>query len=167
MSAFRGGDLFRLRVLHITLAQAIVLVTYVAIALLTILQVFTRYVMGDPLSWTEELARYSFMWLIFVGMVLSLNRGAHASVDILSGYCQGVSRKVVELAVHCISLALFAVMCYHGYLLFVMSSGQLSPAMRISIMVPYASLPFGCALMVIEEIFILAKILRSGTGGQA
>jgi TRAP-type C4-dicarboxylate transport system permease small subunit len=167
MATFQAGKLFGLRALHITLAQAIVLVTYVAVTLLTILQVFTRYVIGDPLPWTEELARYCFMWLIYTGMVLALNKGTHASVDVLAMYCKGVSKKVVMAAIHCISIMLFAVMLYYGYLLFAMVSGQLTPAMRISMMIPYASLPFGSALMIIEEIFILAKILRGDAGGQA
>jgi TRAP-type C4-dicarboxylate transport system permease small subunit len=167
MATFQAEKFFSLRVLHLTLAQAIVLVTYTAVTLLTILQVFTRYVMGDPLPWTEELARYSFMWLIYAGMVLALNKGTHASVDVLLMWCKGVSKKVVLAAIHLISIALFAVMLYYGYMLFAMVSGQLSPAMRISMMVPYASLPFGSALMIIEEFFILAIILRSDTGGQA
>ena len=162
-----GGKYFGLRVLHITLAQAIVLVTYSAVTVLTILQVFMRYVAGDPLPWTEEAARYCFIWLIFVGMVLALNKGTHASVDILASLCKGVGRKAVELAVHIISIALFAVMCYQGYLLFAMVSNQLSPAMRISMQIPYGALPFGCALMIIEDFFIVARILRGDSGGKA
>jgi TRAP-type C4-dicarboxylate transport system permease small subunit len=152
--------------LHLTLAQAIVIVTYSAVAIFTILQVFTRYVLGDPLAWTEELARYSFMWLIYAGMVISLNRGTHASVDVLVPMLRGVSKKMAMAAIHCISIALFAVMLYHSTLLFAMVGGQLSPAMRISMMVPYASLPFGCLLMIIEEVFLLTEILRGDTGGE-
>jgi TRAP-type C4-dicarboxylate transport system permease small subunit len=159
----------RLRTLHLTVAQGIVLVTYSAVAVLTVLQVFARYVLGDPLPWTEEAARYAFIWLIFTGMVISLHRGTHASVDILLMLCKGVGKKRVRVGIHCISIALFSVLCWHGYLLFDMVQGQLSPAMRISMMIPYAALPFGCALMVIEEMFLLTGILRGDTedtGGQ-
>ena len=161
MSEPSGHRPFALRRLHLTLAEAIVLVTYVAVVLLTSLQVFSRYVFGNSLPWTEEMARYCFMWLIYVGMVLALNRGTHASVDILSARCSGKAKIMVLLAVHTIAVALFAVLLLQGLLLFNMVKGQASPAMRISMMIPYASLPFGSLLMIIEEFFLIAGILRT------
>ena len=148
------------RTLHLTLAEGIVLVTYVAIVLLTSLQVISRYVIGNSLPWTEELARYCFMWLIYVGMVLALNKGAHACVDILSSRCAGKVKALVQLAVHSIAVALFIVLLVQGLMLFAMVKGQASPAMRISMMIPYASLPFGSLLMIIEELFRIAAIIK-------
>jgi TRAP-type C4-dicarboxylate transport system permease small subunit len=101
------------------------------------------------------------MWLIYVGMVLALNRGTHASVDILSAHCSGKAKIMVQLAVHTIAVALFAVLLFQGLLLFNMVQGQASPAMRISMMIPYASLPFGSLLMIIEELFLIAGVLRT------
>jgi TRAP-type C4-dicarboxylate transport system permease small subunit len=106
------------------------------------------------------MARYCFIWLIYVGMVLSLNRGAHASTDILGLFLTGRAKKTVQLAVHCMAVALFAVLFFQGVGLVRMVGGQVSPAMRISIMIPYAALPFGSALMIIEELRIMAGIAR-------
>ena len=157
---------FSLRSMHISVVEAIVLVTYIAIVVLTTLQVFSRYVLGNSIPWTEELARYCFMWLIYVGMVLGLHRGTHASVDVLADNLKGVPRTMVVVCVHLISIALFGVLCYQGFLLFLMVDGQATPAMRISMMIPYFSLPFGAALMIIEECWIIKEILTKARGGK-
>lgn len=156
---------FSLRTIHLSVVELIVLVTYSAVVVLTILQVFSRYVVGNSIPWTEELARYCFMWLIYVGMVLGLHRGTHASVDILAAHVKGAVHTMVAVGVHLLSIALFGVLCYQGFLLFLMVKGQATPAMRISVMVPYFSLPFGCVLMIAEECWIIRDILKKGRGG--
>ena len=155
-----------LRSLHLSLVEAIILVTYSAVVVLTIMQVFSRYVLGNSIPWTEELARYCFMWLIYVGMVLGLHRGTHASVDVLAANLKGVPHTMIVVCVHCISIALFAVLCYQGFLLFLMVKGQATPAMRISMMIPYFSLPFGSALLIIEECWIIKNVLAKAGGGR-
>ncbi|MEJ2134846.1 MAG: TRAP transporter small permease subunit [Desulfofustis sp.] len=36
-----------------------------------LLQVFFRYVMNAPLYWSEEIARYAFVWLVFIGAAIA------------------------------------------------------------------------------------------------
>lgn len=155
-----------LRSMHLSLVEAIVLVTYSAVVVLTLLQVFSRYVLGNSIPWTEELARYCFMWLIYVGMVLGLHRGTHASVDVLAANLKGAWQTTVVICMHILSIALFAVLLYEGFGLFLMVKGQATPAMRISMMVPYFSLPLGCALMIVEECWIVKDLLAKGRGGK-
>ena len=166
MSEASGRQPLSFRTLHLTLAEGIVLVTYAAIVILTSLQVASRYIFGSSLPWTEELARYCFMWLIYVGMVLGLHRGTHASVDVLADNLKGVPRTMVVVCVHLLSIALFGVLCYQGFLLFLMVKGQATPALRISVMIPYFSLPFGAALMNIEECWIIKEVLAKDRGGK-
>jgi hypothetical protein len=40
-------------------------------------QVFSRHVLDDPPTWTEEIARYVFTWQIFLGAALAFGRGTH------------------------------------------------------------------------------------------
>ena len=45
------------------------------------IQVFFRFVVRDPPPWTEELARYVFVWITFVGAAVAYRRGTHIVVD--------------------------------------------------------------------------------------
>lgn len=58
----------------------------IAVFGMIIFQVFTRYVLGIPLPWSEEVARLLVVWLTFVGAGFVASRNAHIAVDILAVY---------------------------------------------------------------------------------
>ena len=45
-------------------------------------QVVCRYVMHNSLTWSEELGRYLFVWITFVGLPVALKAGAHVAIDL-------------------------------------------------------------------------------------
>ena len=55
-----------------------------ALALIVFLQFFTRYILNDSLSWTEEIARYGLMSLAFVGGAVVTRKKSHIAVELLS-----------------------------------------------------------------------------------
>ena len=69
--------------------------------------VFSRYVMHNPLIWTDELASSLFIWMAMFGAVLALDRGEHMRMSALvnklpqawRGFCETVSALVVCLFV--------------------------------------------------------------------
>ena len=54
-----------------------------AMAILLIIQVFSRYALQNPPDWTEELARTVFVYATFVGGALAIARNAHLKIDSL------------------------------------------------------------------------------------
>lgn len=50
---------------------------------MVLLQVFTRYVLNSPLSWTEEIARLLMVWLTFTSAVFVAGRREHLAVDVV------------------------------------------------------------------------------------
>ena len=45
--------------------------------------VFFRYVLNDSLSWSEELAKYAMLWMVFLGAPIALRTGGHPNIEIL------------------------------------------------------------------------------------
>ena len=54
------------------------------LAFIVFLQFFTRYVLNDSLAWTEEIARYGLMWIMFIGGAMVTRRNTHIAVELLS-----------------------------------------------------------------------------------
>src|SRR3954452_22998564 len=62
----------------------IAFVLFWALAIIVFLQFFTRYIMNDSLSWTEEIARYGLMSLTFIGGAVVTRKKAHIAVELVS-----------------------------------------------------------------------------------
>lgn len=61
-------------------------VFFVLFCIAILLQVFTRYVLNNPLPWSEEAARYLSMWAMFLGAVTVTSRHGHLCVDLVDHY---------------------------------------------------------------------------------
>jgi len=66
-----------------TVVRILVAVLLTGTVVCTSLQIITRYVLGNPLSWTEQVTRYLFIWLVGLGIPLSFYEGGSFKFDIL------------------------------------------------------------------------------------
>ena len=57
---------------------------FAGILLCVLLQVVFRYALGDPLTWSEELARYLFIWCAFLGWILASRRRSHLAMSFVA-----------------------------------------------------------------------------------
>jgi len=82
--------------------DAAAIATFAGIFLCVIAQVVFRYVFNDPLTWSEELARYLFIWCAFLGWVIASRRRSHLAmtfvVDRLPAPAQTAIGVVIQLA---------------------------------------------------------------------
>src|SRR5512139_3133792 len=56
-------------------------VLFWSLAFIVFLQFFTRYVLNDSLAWTEEIARYALIWVVFIGGAMVTRRNTHTAVE--------------------------------------------------------------------------------------
>lgn len=116
------------------------------------LQVVMRYVFKNSLSWSEELARYIFLWQIWVGASYAVKKSKHLRVGIINSYLSKKGKMIVEIVVIilwiCFSMFLTTKSAELTSVLF--SRNQLSPAMRLPMGYAYASVPVGCTLMTLR-----------------
>src|SRR3990170_2085207 len=60
--------------------EASITMLMVVMVLLAFVQVVLRYVFDDPFAWNEEVARWSFVWMTFLGAVLGVKRNSHVRI---------------------------------------------------------------------------------------
>jgi TRAP-type C4-dicarboxylate transport system permease small subunit len=70
-----------------------------ALAGIVFYQVFTRYVMEDPAGWTEEIARYFLVAVVFIGAAMSVRKNNHIQVDYFYRLMPGAVGRVMSTAV--------------------------------------------------------------------
>ena len=67
-----------------------------------------------PVAWTEEIARYLCIWVIYLAASKGVKNGNHMSVDLLPIVLKGKARVVLYIIAELISLAFFCLLCYVG-----------------------------------------------------
>ncbi len=137
-----------------------------AMALLVAVQVFFRYALNHSIFWSEELARFLLVWLTFLGASVVYRRGAHASVDFIYRRLEPRGRRAVNILVHLLSLAFFAVMIVYGWRFAYFVRLQVSPALYLPKWIPYAIIPLSGAILAVHALDFLWRELKGAAGGE-
>jgi TRAP-type C4-dicarboxylate transport system permease small subunit len=129
-----------------------VLVVIMALMVLNVLwQVFSRYVLGSPSPFTEELARYLMIWIGILGAAYASGKKMHVAIDILPSKANPGSQKLLrKLVACCVMVFALTAMVVGGLRLVYLSYllGQTSPALQIPLAVVYSVIPVSGLLIV-------------------
>ncbi|WP_449278333.1 TRAP transporter small permease [Leucobacter sp. GX24907] len=126
------------------------------------LQIVARYVFGDAFSWSEELARYCAIWLIYITLGAVVLKAQHVTVDALVSRLKGRMKQGWEQGIQLVILALNIVLVVYGTILVarVAQLGALSPALQIPMWVVYAAVPVGLLLASVRAVQASVAIWR-------
>src|SRR5262245_13306058 len=87
-----------------------------ALAFIVFLQFFTRYVLNDSLAWTEEIARYGLMWVVFIGGIMVTRRNTHIAVELLSNVMKpGTARSALLAFVDLVKLGFLGMLAWFSW----------------------------------------------------
>lgn len=129
-------------------------------------QVFFRYVIGDALSWSEELGKFLFVWLSWLGVSAGLKDKEHIQVLLFSdalhkkGFLK--TEKVFYLIIDIVWLVTSVVVMYYGFEIVFgqMETGVFGSATGIPMWIAYASVPISSVIVGLRLIGQL--IITSG-----
>jgi TRAP-type C4-dicarboxylate transport system permease small subunit len=95
---------------HTTIEGWVALAIFWLLGLTVFYQFFTRYVLNNSASWTEEIARYLLIGTVFVGAAIGVAKNNHIQVDLLYRYLPASVARVLATAVDVLRIAFFAAM---------------------------------------------------------
>ncbi|MFV0333505.1 MAG: TRAP transporter small permease [Tropicimonas sp.] len=126
-------------------------------------QVFMRYVMGASLSWSEEVARYMFIWLIYLSIAYGAAQMRHIKLDAALGlFPQGLRNYVVILGdVLFLVFALYVVWTSWQVVERQLMLGQTSPAIGMPMWMIYSAPTVGFALTTFRQLQVIAFRIRN------
>jgi TRAP-type C4-dicarboxylate transport system permease small subunit len=134
-----------------------------AMTLLIFAQIIFRTT-GAPLSWTEELARYAFVWLIYISSSYAVRKRAHIKVELLSLIIKNrLGNLILGIWANLAFLVFAVVIAYFSFgavrgLKYV--NPQFSPATHFPMWIAYLSVLVGFALMSYRLIADIALMIR-------
>ena len=127
-----------------------------------VLQVVSRYVLGLPLAWTEELARYCFVWAVFIGASQVMRHREHIAITLLTDRLPNLARKVIALTMNLLMIAFLAVCAWQGSVVVAKVAPLSSIALDVSMAAVYLPLPFAAAVMIIRLLAESLEVVRTG-----
>lgn len=129
--------------------------------------VMMRFVFNSSQNWTDELASYCLLWMVFFGLTYTLNAGAHIRIDFLTDSLPPGARRVAAVAVWAFG-TLFAALLFLGGLTevenFVRRETYSTEGLDIPLVWPAMPMLLGSALFLLA---FLARLVRLVLGGRA
>jgi TRAP-type C4-dicarboxylate transport system permease small subunit len=127
-----------------------VILTLIASIIVTFAQVFGRYVLNYAPASLEELARYLFIWLIFMGAPIGVRGRGHMAIMLVSNRLSSSWRRRSSLLIYLVAAIFLVILAWQGVLIMVHTGSQVSPTMEISMRWVYAAIPTGSILMLLH-----------------
>ena len=121
--------------------QWVVAVLLVVMSLIVFANVIFRYFLSAALGWYEEVSRFLFIWIVFLGAVLAYIHQDHLSLDVVLYYVKARTKRAIVLIADVLVIVALAIMIYGGFHLAVdsLASGWVASAIPI---------PYGWVYMV-------------------
>jgi len=122
------------------------------LAFIVFLQFFTRYILNDSLSWTEEIARYGLMWLAFIGGAVVTRKKSHIAVELLSNLmAPGRLRSALLALVDLVTLGFLGLLAYFSVTIVERMHNQTMTVVELPMSIVYAGVGLGCLLMLARQ----------------
>ncbi len=137
----------------------LIVINFGVLIIACVLQVFTRFVLNSSLSWTEELARYTFIWSNMLGAILCTKNNSNAKVAIITDNVSIEKRKLLSKICNIISIIIGIIIAVYGVRVAMAVKTQLTPALRISNFFVFVSAPIFGILLVFYSIYDIYKDL--------
>lgn len=123
------------------------------------IQVVFRTLLNHPLTWTEELCRYSMVWLALIGSGLAVKMHAHIAVDILKNVLPEKAIIVIDKINLVLMMVFSTVLIYFGFGLCAKNMGQLTPGLKLPMGIVYGAVPLGGMIILFHSAMELSRPL--------
>ena len=124
--------------------------------LVVICGVFARYVMQNPMVWTEEIARMAMIWTAYLGMSVATRRRGHLGVVFVVKKMPLLLQRIVKLLTDSMIVVFLYIIIIKGVEMVVNAKVQIEPATGIIMSYPFAIVPISGALMLMQQLMVMA-----------
>jgi len=141
-----------------------VMTAFLAIAMLSLLlggtwQIFTRWVVRDPSTFTDEFLRYALIWSAMIGSAYCFYKNEHLALDLFSSKARGVPKILLTIFIEAAIIFFVVYVFIWGGIKVASNATNASSVMKIPFKVLYSVFPISGVLIVITRIINYAMVL--------
>jgi len=126
---------------------------------LTVVQVFFRYILNKPLPWPEEIARYCFIWMTYIGLYKNMAENKHYRIGFLYDAFSKRLRRIVDVILMTLIVVFLALSVINSVPLLI-ANAHITSANKISMVVIYASMPVMAFFILLRKLATRANSIR-------
>ena len=139
--------------------------SFLIMTALTCWQVFTRYVLGNPSTWSEELVGYLFAWMSLFGACLVTGEHGHMNIPIIVDMAApGLKKILLSLGEIIAFLFSMIILVYGGTQITSLAMGQMTSSLGVAVGVFYVVMPICGAVNMIYTILNIVEIFGKKEG---
>ncbi len=153
----------------LSIEEILLVVITVGLCLVIFVEVLARYIFFTSTAWAEELARYLFIILTFIGAAYACAHHDHIEIDIINQVLEKIpaikdkkkSQKIVDIIGNVTTIIFLLIFnsIFGNYIAQINKIGLLSPTMQIPMVWIYASVYLGGVLSIIHLIYLVIRDL--------
>lgn len=132
---------------------------FISMTLIVFGQVVMRYLFNSSIFWGEEFARYSMIWITFLGAALGVSKGEHTRIDFFIKLLPIKLKKGMEIFNRLLSITFLLAISYYSLSMLTNTMNLKSPALEIPVGVVHSVLPFAGFVMSIYLVIEIIQIL--------
>lgn len=142
--------------------------SFLVMVVLTCWQVFTRYILSNPSSWSEEPVSYMFAWMSLFGACVVTGELGHMNIPLLIEYANEGGKKALMCLSEIVAFLFSAIiLVFGGVQITSLTMGQLTSSLGVSLGVFYVVVPVAGVLNLVYTVLNIIDILRGNIEKEA
>lgn len=134
--------------LVVTVAIMIIVITY---------QVILRYIFSASNAWSEELARYLFIYDVMFAAAIATRNNTHLQVDAFINILKPKTKAIYTLLATLVGIVFLVFLFSYSITLCQAAASNVSAGLKVPMSIPYACMPIGAVLMILTSIEVILK----------
>ncbi len=131
---------------------AVISIFLLAMVALVFLNVVLRYGFHSGITESEELARYLFVWIVFLGAVVAYRDKSHLNVDLIVGALPAKAQKVMYVIINIIVIGVLAIVVNGGVKMIAINKNSFGPATGIPLSILFIAGVLASVVMIIMAV---------------
>lgn len=145
--------------------ETLLVTMFAGMVLVIFFQVIMRYAFNNSLPWSEELGKFFFVWISWLGISIGEKKGEHIKITILSDRFSFKITHILNILSEIIVIIICVVTVFYGIELVKTQAAVPYAGIKISMAWGYLAVVVGCSLMILRDIInIINSILAIKKG---